>query len=929
MKRSMGSWLLMLLAVAAFACGSPATDDADGVGGDVSGDGACVPECEGRVCGSDGCGGSCGACEGDEICNASGLCSAGCAPKCEGLVCGDDGCGGSCGTCAADQTCAAGQCEGGCVPACDGKACGPDGCGGDCGLCTVGQSCDAQGQCQDDCVPDCDGKECGIDGCGGSCGGCPMGQTCNIAGLCEGGCAPACDGKACGDDGCGGSCGACPAGEACTATGKCEACAPACDGKVCGSDGCGGTCGACGPDEICDATGQCVGGGDPCQGVTMEGCCDGDNVRWCEDGVLYEVPCPEAYANGRAEGELCGWIEAAGYYWCDPLGQAEPTGAQPKACQGCVPSCDGKECGSDGCSGSCGACGDGETCTAAGLCIDCAPACDGKACGADGCGGACGACGADEWCDADGQCQTECEPACDGKECGDDGCGGSCGDCPMDTGCNADGICEGCAPMCDGKECGPDGCDALCGVCAEGEACTADGLCEACAPMCDDKACGDDGCGGSCGACGLDETCEAGACVYDPCGGIPWEGCCAGDVLKYCDGDELTTLDCADGFGGYVCGWYAGDGVDDSWYTCGPESVLDATGDPSGAFPLACPAECEPQCDGKVCGPDGCGGSCGTCDVGGCTDDGQCVDACDGLTYEGCCVGDTLRYCLEGVVEEMGCNTPDNPDSICGWFAGSDAYAMGYYCGAEQDPDGQPLLDPAGDPSGAFPLACEGACVPVCDGKVCGDDGCGGVCGACGPGQTCSVDGAACEGVCQPACEGKVCGDDGCGGVCGTCDEGADCIEGACHAPCDHEGFEVEGDVSAYDVEPQLLVYSAYQPTEARANYLSLELWGRLGAPTTPGTYEITDAGYDTCATCVLVVTECDDQGCERMFLAQAGELVLTQVGVVGDTLAGELHDVAMVEVDFDPDTWATTPIPDGESWCVDTLSFDKPIQPW
>ena len=33
---------------------------------------------------------------------------------------------------------------------------------------------------------------------------------------------------------------------------------------------------------------------------------------------------------------------------------------------------------------------------------------------------------------------------------------------------------------------------------------------------------------------------------------------------------------------------------------------------------------------------------------------------------------------------------------------------------------------------------------------------------------------------CTPVCEGKVCGDDGCGGVCGDCTDGLTCVEGAC-----------------------------------------------------------------------------------------------------------------------------------------------------
>jgi hypothetical protein len=72
----------------------------------------CVADCLGKVCGDDGCGGSCGTCSEGTACDASFRCAATCAPACAGKTCGDDGCGGSCGTCAAGATCTAlGACE--------------------------------------------------------------------------------------------------------------------------------------------------------------------------------------------------------------------------------------------------------------------------------------------------------------------------------------------------------------------------------------------------------------------------------------------------------------------------------------------------------------------------------------------------------------------------------------------------------------------------------------------------------------------------------------------------------------------------------------------------------------------------------------------------------------------------------------------------
>ena len=82
------------------------------------------------------------------------------------------------------------------------------------------------------------------------------------------------------------------------------------------------------------------------------------------------------------------------------------------------------------------------------------------------------------------------------------------------------------------------------------------------------------------------------------------------------------------------------------------------------------------------------------------------------------------------------------------------------------------------------------ACVPTCDGRYCGSDGCGGTCGTCGSGQECSAAGRCFTAPCTPSCNGRQCGDDGCGGDCGTCGPGDLCAttDGRCvsASTCDH-----------------------------------------------------------------------------------------------------------------------------------------------
>ena len=71
----------------------------------------CTPDCLLRACGSDGCGGTCGACDDGETCKTGRCVSLACVPACTERTCGPDGCGGSCGTCPAPGICAAGACR--------------------------------------------------------------------------------------------------------------------------------------------------------------------------------------------------------------------------------------------------------------------------------------------------------------------------------------------------------------------------------------------------------------------------------------------------------------------------------------------------------------------------------------------------------------------------------------------------------------------------------------------------------------------------------------------------------------------------------------------------------------------------------------------------------------------------------------------------
>ncbi len=282
---------------------------------------------------------------------------------------------------------------------------------------------------------------------------------------------------------------------------------------------------------------------------------------------------------------------------------------------GCAASCEGRECG---CNGLCGLCPAGQTCSADGRC-----GIPGSRCGDGRCldDEDCASCPADCACPAGEICSPStgtcgaCVAQCGGRVCGDDGCGGECGEC--DGRCVGGRECVPCEPRCEGRDCGDDGCGRTCGECDPGATCSDAGVCVVdCVPDCGGKVCGGDGCGGACGRCAVDETCEGGRCVPD-------EQVC-GD--RVCAGDETCRSCQAD------CGVCCGNGVcqpelDEGCVSC-PVDCACTPNESCDEGLDRCVTLCVPQCEGRVCGPDGCGhgGTCGECEPGfGCDQLGRCL----------------------------------------------------------------------------------------------------------------------------------------------------------------------------------------------------------------------------------------------------------------------------------------------------------------
>ena len=501
---------------------------------DVPAEDVCVPDCHDKACGPDGCGGDCGACPEGQACEAH-ACVPACAHGCDGdglTRCAEGGVqtcaagGDGCLAWSAPLPCPAGQhCEGGacaCDPpsaptCCEAQVCWLDGCG----------EVAAQSPCPGPCV---DGAcEVAI-----TTSPSPVAQPVGLAWA---------DGAlwVLGE-----------AGPLARWEPDSGASTPACElpGRGLAFDGARLWTRAAGdaPHDLVhvgapDALGSTAGA--PCAVMgslpdlaTVRGLAVGDGSLWilasAPDGsdqvaqidpvsgdvlqsVALAAPLPAQPDLGFFKDGAGFWLAAGdrvtllgaglGVYWQHEvqgavelsavtvhegaLWTADRATAQLHRLDllaWCGPHCEGKECGTDGCGGSCGGCGAQESCIHG----HCLPACGDGTCQAHE-----GPCSCPEDC-------PQVAGACDPCECGG---AGPDQQCYCDAGCLV------------AQDCCPDVCEVcgLCAVCGNGicEYPETDASCDAdcCTPDCTDKDCGDNGCGDLCGICYDDTECVDFHCV--------------------------------------------------------------------------------------------------------------------------------------------------------------------------------------------------------------------------------------------------------------------------------------------------------------------------------------------------------------------------------------------------------------------------------
>ena len=361
----------------------------------------------------------------------------------------------------------------------------------------------------------------------------------------------------------------------------------------------------------------------------------------------------------------------------------------------CVPDCANRECGDDGCGGSCGTCpDDGLFCTGDPVCTNGKCAFTGDPCNVvspvccealDACVSECCSdedCPDDFYCNGEESCQDGvCMPG--EFPCGDDCCDEATNTCGLGQSCSSDGDCG------DGDACTSDAC--VDGCCVNTPECSTNGQCNDNDPRTSDSC--EEGCCINAPLCTTDEDCDDDdPCTTDSCN----DGLCENTPLECPDDESCVDGECVECLDDERC-------EDDGVFCNGPEICLDG--------------ECVHQ--GSPCAPDE---ACvdDLCRLP-CVEDGECPgplvcreelcvreDPASGALVQPQCGTDDVcsnglvcagAYCLEPCTSDENCSAGE----ICGdGFCG--------VCISDADcRDGQRCVDS----QCCVPSMCGTACTPA------------------------------------------------------------------------------------------------------------------------------------------------------------------------------------------------------------------------
>jgi hypothetical protein len=223
-------------------------------------------------------------------------------------------------------------------------------------------------------------------------------------------------------------------------------------------------------------------------------------------------------------------------------------------------------------------------------------------------------------------------------------------------------------------------------------------------------------------------------------------------------------------------------------------------------------------------------------------------------------------------------------------------------------------------------------CVPECEARACGDDGCGGSCGTCY-----TIEGAPNPELCLPdgmctvcGCLERDCGLDDCGSPCGTCSDHDACSPaGLCElnpAKCAMQGFAHDQQEAKLKGTPNgfFFAYKSTRMTEGGSQSLFLRIDTRdgMGGPAATGEF---DAVFDNFEEGGLWLhgEETTEDGA-LSYMPVGGKIVLDTFSSDGGPFKARLDGVILQETVLDEGT--PKPRQDGAIWCLDDVVMEAEV---
>lgn len=139
---------------------------------------------------------------------------------------------------------------------------------------------------------------------------------------------------------------------------------------------------------------------------------------------------------------------------------------------------------------------------------------------------------------------------------------------------------------------------------------------------------------------------------------------------------------------------------------------------------------------------------------------------------------------------------------------------------------------------------------------------------------------------------------------------------------CDRDEFTVNAAFFEYNADNDFTNFGA----ESDSGFISVEFYDiGSGSPLTGvGVYPIggnaADRNYETCSTCIVIYDDCGAETCDTLFFATGGTIEVTAIDQDAGTITAELKDIVAVEVTIDSQTFRSTPVANGESYCLDSV---------